>query len=106
MVRATSAIGMAPSIASRRVHLAVKDDDLTTSAVAFLKEAVRAFPFKVTHIVTDRGSCFTADGFEDAWRQLKVQHRLTKPYTPQTTDVIDKSFLHRFGVFSSGAGAT
>ena len=36
----------------------------TTSAVAFLKEAVRAFPFEVTHVLTDRGSCFTADGFE------------------------------------------
>src|ERR671939_1159960 len=36
---------------SRWVHLAVKDDELTTSAVAFLNEAVRAFPFKVTHIL-------------------------------------------------------
>ena len=50
---------------SRWVHLAVKDDELATSAVAFLKEAVRAFPFKITHVLTDRGSCFTADGFED-----------------------------------------
>ena len=30
--------------ASRFVHLAVKDDELTASAIAFLKEAVRAFP--------------------------------------------------------------
>ena len=30
--------------ASRFVHLAVKDDELTKSAIAFLKEAVRAFP--------------------------------------------------------------
>ena len=30
---------------SRGVHLAVKDDETTASAVAFLKEAVRAFPF-------------------------------------------------------------
>jgi hypothetical protein len=49
---------------SRWVHLAVKDDELTTIAGAFLKEAVRAFPFKVTHVLTDRGSCFTADDFE------------------------------------------
>jgi transposase len=48
---------------SRWVHLAVYDDELATSAVAFLKEAVHAFPFKVTHILTDRGSCFAADGF-------------------------------------------
>lgn len=39
---------------SRQVHLAVYDDEVTTSAAAFLKEAVRAFPFKVTHVLTDR----------------------------------------------------
>jgi transposase InsO family protein len=72
------------------VHLAVKDDELTTSAVAFLKEAVRAFPFKITHVLTDRGSCFTADGFEDACRKLKVQHRTTKPYTPQTNGLVER----------------
>src|ERR687894_126869 len=73
---------------SRWVHLAVKDDELTTSAVAFLKEAVRAF--KVTHILTDRGPCFTADGFEDACRQMKVEHRKTKPYTPQTNGLVER----------------
>lgn len=82
---------------SRWVHLAVYDDELATSAVAFLKEAIRAFPFKVTHILTDRGSCFTADGFEEACRKLeeacrklKVQHRITKPYTPQTTGLAER----------------
>ena len=43
--------------ASRFVHLAVKDDEPERSAVAFLKEAIRAFPFQVTHVLTDRGSC-------------------------------------------------
>jgi transposase InsO family protein len=75
---------------SRWVHLAVKDDELATSAVAFLNEAVRAFPFKITHVLTDRGSCFTADGFEEACRQLKVQHRTTKPYTPQTNGLVER----------------
>jgi transposase InsO family protein len=72
------------------VHLAVKDDELTTSAVAFLNEAVRAFPFKVTHVLTDRGSCFTADGFEDTCRKLKLEHRKTKPYTPQTNGLVER----------------
>jgi transposase InsO family protein len=72
------------------VHLAVKDDELATSAIAFLKEAVRAFPFKVTHVLTDRGSCFTADGFEEACCKLKVEHRTTKPYTPQTNGLVER----------------
>ena len=64
MARAASASSMWRSTAARGfVHLAVKDNELTTSAVAFLKEAIRAFPFKVTHVLTDRGSCFTADGY-------------------------------------------
>src|SRR3954452_14819891 len=76
--------------ASRFVHLAVKDDETTASAVAFLKEAVQAFPFQVTHVLTDRGSCFTADGFEAACRTLGVEHRTTRPYTPCTNGMVER----------------
>ena len=41
-------------------------------------------------MLTDRGSCFTADGFEEACRQLKVEHRKTKPYTPQTNGLVER----------------
>ena len=75
---------------SRSVHLAVKDDETTASAVAFLKEAVRAFPFQVTHVLTDRGSCFTADGFEAACQSLGVEHRKTRPYTPRTNGMVER----------------
>src|SRR4029434_10739205 len=76
--------------ASRFVHLAVKDDETERSAVAFLKEAVRAFPFQVTHVLTDRGSCFTADGFEAACQKLGVEHRKTRPYTPRTNGMVER----------------
>ena len=75
---------------SRFVHLAVKDDETERSAVAFLKEAIRAFPFQVTHVLTDRGSCFTADGFEAACRSLGVEHRKTRPYTPCTNGMVER----------------
>jgi transposase InsO family protein len=75
---------------SRSVHLAVKDDETEASAVAFLKEAVAASPFKLTHVLTDRGSCFTADGFEAACRSLGVEHRKTRPYTPQTNGLAER----------------
>jgi transposase InsO family protein len=75
---------------ARFVHLAVKDDETEASAVAFLKEALHAFPFRVTHVLTDRGSCFTADGFEAACRELKVEHRKTRPYTPQTNGMAER----------------
>jgi transposase InsO family protein len=75
---------------SRSVHLAVKDDETKASAVAFLTEAVAAFPFQLTHVLTDRGSCFTADGFEAACRKLGLEHRKTRPYTPQTNGLAER----------------
>ncbi|WP_336492781.1 IS481 family transposase, partial [Methylobacterium nigriterrae] len=76
--------------ASRYVHLAVKDSETTASAVAFLEEALAAFPFRVTHLLSDRGSCFTADGFERACERCGVQHRKTKPYTPRTNGMVER----------------
>jgi transposase InsO family protein len=75
---------------SRSVHLAVKDEETEASAVAFLKEALAAFPFRVTHVLTDRGSCFTAEGFEEACRKLGVEHRKTRPYTPRTNGMAER----------------
>jgi Integrase core domain len=74
---------------ARWIHLAIQEDETPQSAIAFLKEAVAAFPFKITHVLTGRGSCLTADGFEDACRKLKVQHRITKPCTPQTHGLLE-----------------
>jgi transposase InsO family protein len=63
---------------SRSVHLAVRDDETEAGATAFLREALAAFPFRVTRVLTDRGSCFTAEGFEKACRELGVEHRKTR----------------------------
>ncbi len=76
--------------ASRFVHLAVKNDETTASAVAFLEAALAALPFQVTHVLTDRGSCFTADAFEDACRLHGVEHRKTRPYTPRTNGMVER----------------
>jgi transposase InsO family protein len=75
---------------SRSVHLAVKDDETEASAKAFLGEALAAFPFRVTRILTDRGSCFTAEGFERLCREFGVEHRKTRPYTPRTNGMAER----------------
>jgi transposase len=75
---------------SRSVHLAVKEDETQESAGAVLKEAVRAFPFQLTHGLTDRGSCLTADGFEAACRSPRVEHRTTRPDTPPTQGLAER----------------
>jgi transposase InsO family protein len=75
---------------SRSVHLAVKDEETEASARAFLEEALAAFPFRITRILTDRGSCFTAEGFEELCREHGVEHRKTRPYTPRTNGMVER----------------
>jgi transposase InsO family protein len=47
-------------------------------------------PFRITHVPTDRGSCFTTEGFETACPRLGVQHCTTKPYIPQTNGMVER----------------
>src|SRR4051794_28018165 len=75
---------------SRSVHLAVEDEETEAAAKAFLEEAVAAFPFRVTRLLTDRGSCFTAGGFEKRCRDLGIGHRETKPYTPPPNGMVER----------------
>src|SRR3954466_2338744 len=91
---------------SRSVHLAIKDDETEASAAAFLREVLAAFPFRVTHLLTDRGSCFTADGFEKLCRELGVEHRKTRPYTPRTNGMVERfnGRGRREGLGVTGAG--
>src|ERR1700710_2393639 len=80
---------------SRSVHLAVKDDETEASAIAFLREAAGAFPFRMTHILIDNGSCFT-QAFAKACAALGAQYRHTKPRSPQTNGMVER-FNGRIG---------
>jgi transposase InsO family protein len=80
---------------SRSVHLAVKDDETEQSAIAFLREAAAAFPFGLTHVLTDNGSCFNA-AFAKACVELGAQYRHTRPRTPQTNGMVER-FNGRIG---------
>jgi len=74
---------------SRSVHLAVKDDETEASAIAFLREAAQAFPFRLTHVLTDNGSCFTP-AFARVCTGLGAQYRHTRPRTPQTNGMVER----------------
>jgi hypothetical protein len=74
---------------SRSVHLAVKDDETEASAIAFLREAAAAFPFRMTHILTDNGSCFT-QAFAKVCAELGAAYRHIKPRTPQTNGMVER----------------
>ncbi len=74
---------------SRSVHLAVKDDETEKSAIAFLREAAAAFPFRLSHVLTDNGSCFTPT-FAKACAELGAEYRHTRPYSPQTNGMVER----------------
>jgi transposase InsO family protein len=74
---------------SRSVHLAVKDDKTEKSAIAFLREAAAALPFRFIHVLTDNGSCFTP-AFARACTELRAEYRHTRPRTPQTNGMVER----------------
>ncbi len=74
---------------SRPVHLAVKNDETERSAIAFLREAAAAFPFRLTHVLTDNGSRFTP-AFARACAELGAQYRHTRPYSPHTNGMVER----------------
>jgi hypothetical protein len=102
-----------------------------TTAVSrdFLLRLIAAVPYKIHTVLTDNGIQFTTPGaggsavplikeaiangerfwahaFELARARNEIEHRTTKAKHPWTTDVIDKRFLIRFAIFSSGAWMT
>lgn len=76
----------------------------------------RVLPFfdahdvKLCRMLTDRGTEYCGNPERHEYELYlaveDVDHTRTKTKSPQTTDVIDKSFLHHLGVFSSGARVT
>jgi transposase InsO family protein len=74
---------------SRSVHLAVKDDETERSAIAFLREAAAAFPFRLSHVLTDNGSCFTPR-FARVCAELGAEYRHTRPRSPHTNGMVER----------------
>lgn len=90
---------------SRSVHLAVKNDETERSAIAFLHEGAAAFPFRLTHALTDNGSCFTP-AFARAGGTLGAEYRHTRPYSPRNTDEVEQSLSRGVALFFDCPWAT
>ena len=92
----------------------------TQTARAFLEALVAAVPYRIEIVLTDNGIQFAdlpknrsgptaklrGHPFDRACREHGIEHRLTKPNHPWTTDVIDKCFLAGSELFSSRAWVT
>lgn len=101
----------------------------TRVAADFLRNLIKAVPYKIHTVLTDNGIHFTdpsgeswnvaeikemiackqpfrAHAFEMACARNDIDHRLTKPKHPWTTDVIDKSLFDKSALFSCRARTT
>ncbi len=89
--------------ATRWVYIAIKPNKTAASAKAFLNALHKACPIKITKLLTDNGKEFTDRLFGSKDRQptgehefdqlcdaLGIEHRLTKPRTPQTNGMVER----------------
>ena len=89
--------------ATRWVFVQIKGDKTAASATAFLKALHAACPIKIVKLLTDNGKEFTDRLFASRERQpsgnhvfdvlcakLHIEHRLTKPRTPQTNGMVER----------------
>lgn len=89
--------------ASRWVYMKVMDDKSAISAEKFLQAVLENAPFKIVKILTDNGKEFTdrycATGerkptgnhvFDKVCSKNNIEHRLTKPRTPQTNGMVER----------------
>jgi transposase InsO family protein len=72
---------------SRLAYAEVLPDEKATTAVGFLRRAVRfyrRYGIQVEQVITDNGSAYVSIAHASACRGLTIQHLRTRPYRPQT----------------------
>jgi transposase InsO family protein len=91
--------------ATRLVHLGVYEHKNKEAATDFLARCLAFYPFKIDKILTDNGREFTLARFKNRWgtktknqhpfaqmcQQHQIEHRQTKPYTPKTNGLVERT---------------
>ena len=91
--------------ATRLVFLWVYEHKDKAAATDFLRRCLEFFPFKIEKILTANGREFTLATFKNRWgsqtksehpfdvtcRQAGIEHRLTRPYTPKTNGMVERT---------------
>ena len=88
--------------ATRTVFVEIYPDKSKASANTFLNQVISYFPFEIKKILTDNGKEFTdrfsrnrnkPTGhhiFDQTCKLNKIEHRLTKAYSPQTNGMVER----------------
>jgi len=91
--------------ATRTLFYQIYDAKTSTNTEDFTNKCLDFFPFPITHILTDNGLEFTnslikskkgeyckkPSKLDIICEQNKIDHRLTKPFTPKTNGMVEKA---------------
>jgi transposase InsO family protein len=92
--------------ATRLAYAEVLGDERATTAVAFLRRALRFFArhgVKVERVMTDNGSAYRSAVHALACRALGLKHLRTRPYRPQTNGKAERFIRTLLGGWAYGA---
>jgi transposase InsO family protein len=81
---------------SRVAYAEIHDDETAATAVKVLRRAVDwlgARGISVERVLSDNGSCYRSHVWRDTCAELRIQHKRTRPYRPQTNGKIER--FHR-----------
>lgn len=89
--------------ATRLIYLEIHENKRADTSSIFLEKAIDFFPFKINKVLTDNGKEFTLNkhkwdknsdlvwAFDIICNKYLIDHRTTRPYTPQTNWMVEKS---------------
>jgi len=88
--------------ATRWVYLEIRASKTDYNASSFLENLIQKAPFKISKILTDNGTEFTdrfqrpdkkpsgSHLFDKTCQENEIEHRLTRPYSPQTNGMVER----------------
>ena len=92
--------------ATRLAYVEVLSDEKATTAVGFLRRAVKhyaAHGITAKQLITDNGSAYRSTIHAIACRTLKIRHLRTRPYRPQTNGKAERFIRTLLGGWAYGA---
>jgi|tagenome__1003787_1003787.scaffolds.fasta_scaffold20862017_2 transposase InsO family protein len=92
--------------ATRLAYVEVLNDEKATTAVGFLRRAVKhyaSYGITVERLITDNGSPYRSTVHAIACRTLGIRHLRTRPYRPQTNGKAERFIRTLLGGWAYGA---
>jgi transposase InsO family protein len=92
--------------ATRLAYVEVLSDEKATTAVGFLRRAVKhyaSYGISVERLITDNGSAYRSTVHAIACRTLGIRHLRTRPYRPQTNGKAERFIRTMLGAWAYGA---